>query len=380
MTLFDFRIVSVFRSHVSWAKISRELAQALLRKGYRVCIEVDESEPYDPDFPLTNELKAIISKNEQPAKIDLLVVRPELFEKFGRSKIRLAIMVFEAPAWPVSWVRAAKDHIDLALVPSTFCRDGLISSGLPPAQVELLPHGIDQTIFNTEGKIYTQNKDLKVLFVGTPARRKGLDILLCAFEKAVSISPNLSLTIKTKAWPFREDAVNDLEQKFSDFRANKISFNWIPNFLSEEELSQLYQSHDVLCLPHRGEGFAMTCLESMACGTPVIATAWSGLLDYFDASVGWPMEEFHRCSSEGLFPDSFPDNKFASMVEPSTDELTTLLILLSRKTSGEILERKGIVASKRAGSLSWDDISTKMLGFIKILQSQSSASGQERRI
>ena len=83
MTLFDFRIVSVFRSHVSWAKISRELAQALLRKGYRVCIEEDESEPYDPDFPLTNELKAIISKNEQPAKIDLLVVRPELFEKFG---------------------------------------------------------------------------------------------------------------------------------------------------------------------------------------------------------------------------------------------------------------------------------------------------------
>src|SRR5262249_38782466 len=40
---------------------------------------------------------------------------------------------------------------------------------------------------------------------------------------------------------------------------------------------------DVLVSLHRAEGFGLTPAEAMALGTPVVATGWSGVMDFMDA-------------------------------------------------------------------------------------------------
>jgi glycosyltransferase involved in cell wall biosynthesis len=42
----------------------------------------------------------------------------------------------------------------------------------------------------------------------------------------------------------------------------------------------MFAETDVLVLPLRGEGFALTGLEAMAAGRPVIMTKWSGVTDF----------------------------------------------------------------------------------------------------
>ena len=43
-------------------------------------------------------------------------------------------------------------------------------------------------------------------------------------------------------------------------------------FIPDEQLAMMYSGADCHILPSGGEGFGMTLLESMACGTPCIVT------------------------------------------------------------------------------------------------------------
>jgi glycosyltransferase involved in cell wall biosynthesis len=52
-----------------------------------------------------------------------------------------------------------------------------------------------------------------------------------------------------------------------------------------DELGAFYQRAAVVCVPSRREGVGMWCLEAMAHGRPVVATATGGLLDLVDDGV-----------------------------------------------------------------------------------------------
>jgi glycosyltransferase involved in cell wall biosynthesis len=49
--------------------------------------------------------------------------------------------------------------------------------------------------------------------------------------------------------------------------------------VGEEDLVALYRAADVVAVPSRYEGFGLTALEAMACGTPAVIAGGSGGLE-----------------------------------------------------------------------------------------------------
>ena len=55
-----------------------------------------------------------------------------------------------------------------------------------------------------------------------------------------------------------------------------------PSSLSTADLPRLYASVDAFVLPSRGEGCGRPHMEALSCGCPVIATRWSGQMDFLN--------------------------------------------------------------------------------------------------
>ncbi|MFS8665722.1 MAG: glycosyltransferase, partial [Limnochordales bacterium] len=94
--------------------------------------------------------------------------------------------------------------------------------------------------------------------------------------------------------------------------------------LPREMLPRLYAASDAFVLPTRGEGWGFPFLEAMACGKPVIGTAWSSLLDFLHPDYAYLLE------IEGLEPVRGPVElhrfyRGHRWAKPSVDHLRQLL-------------------------------------------------------
>src|SRR5690606_5097339 len=94
--------------------------------------------------------------------------------------------------------------------------------------------------------------------------------------------------------------------------------------LPQDALPRLYAACDAFVLPTRGEGWGFPFLEAMACGKPVIGTAWSSLLDFLHPDHAYLIE------IEGLEPVRGPVElhrfyRGHRWAKPSVDHLRFLL-------------------------------------------------------
>lgn len=63
----------------------------------------------------------------------------------------------------------------------------------------------------------------------------------------------------------------------------------IDRVMSFREIDALYAGSDVVVSLHRSEGFGLAIAEAMCHGLPVIATDWSGNVDFVTAQTGIPV-------------------------------------------------------------------------------------------
>ena len=91
---------------------------------------------------------------------------------------------------------------------------------------------------------------------------------------------------------------------FNDLAEKHRNIHIIDRDFSRSEMGQLQSACDAYLSPHRSEGFGLNLAECMAHGKPVVATGFSGNLDFMTEENSFlaPMEA--RACQKGRIPSS----------------------------------------------------------------------------
>ncbi len=120
---------------------------------------------------------------------------------------------------------------------------------------------------------------LMMLDLGSSMQRKNPLGAIEAYRRAVRPSDKAQLVIKVAHSTL-------FPKEFAQLSAAAASVNAIllTDQLTEEETNSLSHACDAYLSLHRAEGFGFTLAEAMQRARPVIATGWSGNLDFMSAS------------------------------------------------------------------------------------------------
>ena len=128
---------------------------------------------------------------------------------------------------------------------------------------EIIPNGVDVGLSAQEPVDDDDSNQLRLLFVGRAEERKGLPVLLRAFEALVEHVPARLVVVGTAP----EEIVRNLADPEAIEHIDALGA------VARDRLWEELAAADVLCAPSlSGESFGMVLTEAFASGTPVVAS------------------------------------------------------------------------------------------------------------
>src|SRR2546421_6003955 len=169
-------------------------------------------------------------------------------------------------------------HVDRIIATTVDERSQILRyCGATANQVEVIPCGVDLKLFVSQNKQQAREKlglhahQPVLLFVGRLDPFKGADLLLHA---AAMMEENAQIVI------VGGDLQGDQELEQLKQLALDFDISQRVHFLGarpQVELPAIYSAADVTVVPSYHESFGLVAVESLACGTPVVATRAGGL-------------------------------------------------------------------------------------------------------
>ena len=158
------------------------------------------------------------------------------------------------------------------IVPSKFVKGSFEFSGVDSNNIHIVPYGtniVNKVNIKKEinHKTDYNNKKIKFLFVGQVISRKGIDYLLRAFS---SVDENL----------VELDIVGNVGSEYEYLKSNNKYKNInVIGLVTHDKMKEIYLKADIFIFPSLAEGMALSGLEAMGCGLPVICTTNTGIND-----------------------------------------------------------------------------------------------------
>lgn len=309
---------------------------------------LDESNPKDKMI-LDRILREPLNRKPE---LFVSITIPSEFEPIGKYNIGITAGI-ETTIASAQWVESC-NRMDLVLTISEHSKNVLVSSKYTKADpngqpmgtlelekpIEVLHNCIDQSIFKKleyEVDVLPSIKDtLKdipekfcYLFVGHWLRgefgedRKNVGLLVKVFLetfKQMKDQPLPALILKTSGGNFSYLDKREILKKIDQIRntVQATTGQVLPNVyilhgeLSDDEMNSLYNHPKVKAHVSftKGEGFGRPLLEASISGKPVIASGWSGHMDFLTANesvlVGGELKQIHPSAAweNILIPES----------------------------------------------------------------------------
>lgn len=167
---------------------------------------------------------------------------------------------------PRQMIKWAADHASAIITVCQALKDVLLEMGIPDKKVRVLRNGVDLNMFYPASNRDILRKKLKIegrtiLSVGHLIKRKGHGLII----EALKTLPDVKLLIAGDG----EDMGRLKQLAQSNGVRDRVTFL---GAVEHEKMKDYYAAADALVLASSREGWANVLLESMACGTPVVAT------------------------------------------------------------------------------------------------------------
>jgi teichuronic acid biosynthesis glycosyltransferase TuaC len=179
-------------------------------------------------------------------------------------------------------------------------RDAMVDSGAAKSKSTAIGNGIDLERFKPVEQQAARQRlgipaDAQVIVaVGALIPRKGYHFLIPAVAAILARSPRLRLYIVGEG----ESRAKLLALAHEENAADRV---FLVGSKPNEELKYWYSAADVSCLASSREGWANVLLESMACGTPVVATrVWGSPEVIVSPELGVLVDQSKQSIAEGL--------------------------------------------------------------------------------
>lgn len=167
-------------------------------------------------------------------------------------------------------------------------------SGLDPDRLRVIPQGVDTRRFAPaaedqraalRARLGLEGDGPLCVFVGSLIERKGLDVLLAAWERITANEPAARLVLVGKD-EFGDDpgAAAFLERAFAALAPAARSR--VVRAGLRDDVAPYLRAADVFLFPSRREGFGTVMIEAMACGLACVVSELPGITDTIFAADG----------------------------------------------------------------------------------------------
>lgn len=282
-------VIGYIRGQFGLAEAAKLYVHALIRAGMDVRLhDVDLGLPHDRN---DDSLAALVDET-LPHDVTLVFVNPDFLEsaleKIGVSKLAdkyiIACWFWELETVPSTWIPAVQ-RVDEIMVATDFIEQAfrrvtdkpllrvpLPLSALPDSGLQRVDFGLrdDEFIFLTSFDFHSA------------VERKNPHAVLEAFFRAFPTGDeHVQLLIKTSnGFHYPEKLKELLERAAVDSRIIVRD-----EIIDRAHFNSLLRCCDAYVSLHRAEGFGLVLAECMAMGKPVVATAWSGNMEFMSSET-----------------------------------------------------------------------------------------------
>jgi len=371
----------------SYADEARNFVLQLEAAGDRVALRSISGHSqsfYDGyDEQARNILDGSLNRKIGKDHINIIHFPAYAFEKLPAARYNIGRTMFETDSLPEEWVRGC-NAMDEIWVPSDFNMETFRNAGVRSKLVKI-PGGVDTWHFRdclppleipgARGTVF--------LSIFEWIYRKGWDVLLKAWARAFTANDDVCLVLR--ACPMNgadhEDSAKEIESIIKKFlrgqglRRNDLApIIVLGDQIAENDLPRLYAAASAYVAPSRGEGWGRPQMEAMACGLPVIATRWSGNLEFMNDDNSLLLD------AQGLVTIDekceIPFYRGQRWAEPSVKHLVHLLQQVVQ--APEEMEKLGARARQdMEAHWRWEDVTRKVWQRLQEIQGGTS---QDQRV